>query len=128
MPNRINKNQIKSNFFFFRINNSDCNFIVGTIASYHWLEKRIWKNFWVSSYLSKRFFLRCLNLSIIWIHKKYFGTRKKCLWFILSFFSFTLRYFEGYTPVLSVSDPDLLKEVLVKDFENFQSRKVHKNE
>ncbi|XP_061191534.1 cytochrome P450 3A4-like [Saccostrea echinata] len=32
-------------------------------------------------------------------------------------------YFEGYTPVLSVSDPELLKEVLVKDFENFQSRK-----
>ncbi|XP_052689109.1 cytochrome P450 3A9-like [Crassostrea angulata] len=32
-------------------------------------------------------------------------------------------YFEGYTPVLSVSDPDLLKDVLVKDFENFQSRK-----
>nr|XP_022318271.1 cytochrome P450 3A9-like isoform X2 [Crassostrea virginica] len=32
-------------------------------------------------------------------------------------------YFEGYTPVLSVSDPDLLKEVLVKDFDNFQSRK-----
>lgn len=40
------------------------------------------------------------------------------------FFSFILRYFEGYTPVLSVSDPDLLKDVLVKDFENFQSRKV----
>lgn len=44
------------------------------------------------------------------------------------FFSFILRYFEGYTPVLSVSDPDLLKDVLVKDFENFQSRKVLKNE
>lgn len=38
--------------------------------------------------------------------------------------SFSYRYFEGYTPVLSVSDPDLLKEVLVKDFENFQARKV----
>lgn len=48
--------------------------------------------------------------------------RKKPLSFI--FFSFMYRYFEGYTPVLSVSDPDLLKEVLVKDFDNFQSRKV----
>lgn len=58
----------------------------------------------------------------------YLGTRKVCLWFTTFFFSFILRYFEGYTPVLSVSDPDLLKDVLVKDFENFQSRKVLKNE
>lgn len=32
-------------------------------------------------------------------------------------------YFEGYTPVMSVSDPDLLKHILVKDFKNFQCRK-----
>ncbi|XP_067672070.1 cytochrome P450 3A11-like [Haliotis asinina] len=32
-------------------------------------------------------------------------------------------YFEGYTPVMSVSDPDLLKQILVKDFKNFQCRK-----
>lgn len=56
----------------------------------------------------------------------YLGTRKvQCMFVIHNvFFSFILRYFEGYTPVLSVSDPDLLKDVLVKDFENFQSRKV----
>ncbi|XP_076456167.1 cytochrome P450 3A4-like [Babylonia areolata] len=32
-------------------------------------------------------------------------------------------YFEGYTPVLSVSDPDLLREILVKDANNFNHRK-----
>ncbi|XP_033752365.1 cytochrome P450 3A11-like [Pecten maximus] len=32
-------------------------------------------------------------------------------------------YFEGFTPVLSVSDPDVVREVLVKDFANFQARK-----
>lgn len=58
----------------------------------------------------------------IYIQKVYLGMRKKPLSII--FFSFMYRYFEGYTPVLSVSDPDLLKEVLVKDFDNFQSRKV----
>ena len=34
------------------------------------------------------------------------------------------RYFEGWTPVIAVSDPDILRDVLVKDFENFRSRKV----
>lgn len=34
------------------------------------------------------------------------------------------RYFEGYTPVLSVADPEIVKEVLVKDFQNFAHRKV----
>lgn len=32
-------------------------------------------------------------------------------------------YFEGWTPVLSVSDPDILRKILVKDFNNFRSRK-----
>lgn len=32
-------------------------------------------------------------------------------------------YFEGYTPVLSVSDPDILREILVKDANNFNHRK-----
>ncbi|XP_071130896.1 cytochrome P450 3A24-like [Mytilus edulis] len=32
-------------------------------------------------------------------------------------------YFEGYTPVLSVSDPEIVKQVLVKDFQNFSHRK-----
>ncbi|XP_060071556.1 cytochrome P450 3A8-like [Ylistrum balloti] len=32
-------------------------------------------------------------------------------------------YFEGFTPVLSVSDPAVVREVLVKDFANFQARK-----
>ena len=60
-------------------------------------------------------YIYILEKSIPWYEKKAF---------IIHFFSFMYRYFEGYTPVLSVSDPDLLKEVLVKDFDNFQSRKV----
>ncbi|XP_021373364.1 cytochrome P450 3A11-like [Mizuhopecten yessoensis] len=32
-------------------------------------------------------------------------------------------YFEGFTPVLSISDPAVVREVLVKDFTNFQARK-----
>lgn len=32
-------------------------------------------------------------------------------------------YFEGWTPVIAVSDSDILKEILVKDFNNFRSRK-----
>nr|KAG5704131.1 hypothetical protein BaRGS_009661 [Batillaria attramentaria] len=32
-------------------------------------------------------------------------------------------YYEGYTPVLSVSDPVILREVLVKDAANFMTRK-----
>ncbi|KAL8611857.1 hypothetical protein ACOMHN_027592 [Nucella lapillus] len=32
-------------------------------------------------------------------------------------------YFEGYTPVLSVSDPHILREILVKDANNFNHRK-----
>ena len=34
------------------------------------------------------------------------------------------RYFEGYSPVLSVADPEIVKHVLVKDFQNFTNRKV----
>jgi hypothetical protein len=34
------------------------------------------------------------------------------------------RYFEGYSPVLSVADPEIVKHVLVKDFQNFTHRKV----
>lgn len=32
-------------------------------------------------------------------------------------------YFEGFTPVISISDPVAVKEILVKDFANFQARK-----
>ncbi|ESO83981.1 hypothetical protein LOTGIDRAFT_108496, partial [Lottia gigantea] len=32
-------------------------------------------------------------------------------------------YFEGYTPVITVGEPDLLKEILVKDYPNFKRRK-----
>ncbi|XP_035829344.1 cytochrome P450 3A8, partial [Aplysia californica] len=32
-------------------------------------------------------------------------------------------YFEGYTPVMAVSDPEVLREVLVKDAANFMKRK-----
>ncbi|KAL5018223.1 hypothetical protein ScPMuIL_003945 [Solemya velum] len=32
-------------------------------------------------------------------------------------------YFEGFTPVMALSDPDILRNVLVKDFDNFKSRK-----
>lgn len=32
-------------------------------------------------------------------------------------------YFEGWTPVIAISDPDILKQILVKDFDNFRSRK-----
>lgn len=32
-------------------------------------------------------------------------------------------YFEGYSPVLSVADPEIVKHVLVKDFQNFTHRK-----
>lgn len=33
-------------------------------------------------------------------------------------------FFEGYTPVLSISDPDILSQILGKDASNFMSRKV----
>ncbi|KAH3861757.1 cytochrome P450 3A24-like [Dreissena polymorpha] len=32
-------------------------------------------------------------------------------------------YFEGWTPVIAVADPDILREILVKDFNNYRSRK-----
>ncbi|XP_060565718.1 cytochrome P450 3A24-like [Ruditapes philippinarum] len=32
-------------------------------------------------------------------------------------------YFEGWSPVIAVSDPDILREILVKDFNNYRSRK-----
>ncbi|CAL1528688.1 unnamed protein product [Lymnaea stagnalis] len=32
-------------------------------------------------------------------------------------------YFEGYTPVMAVSDPDILRNVLLKDASNFMKRK-----
>ncbi|XP_050390242.2 cytochrome P450 3A24 [Patella vulgata] len=32
-------------------------------------------------------------------------------------------YFEGYTPVITVGEPDLLKDILVKDYPNFKRRK-----
>ena len=34
-------------------------------------------------------------------------------------------YYEGGTPVLGVADPDMVREILIKQFDIFQQRKVH---
>ena len=33
-------------------------------------------------------------------------------------------YFEGHTPILVVSDPDVLQDVFIKSFSNFHSRRA----
>lgn len=44
--------------------------------------------------------------------------------FLLNFF-LMIRFYEGGTPIMVTSDPDILSEVFVKQFSNFYGRKVN---
>ena len=40
------------------------------------------------------------------------------------YFQCDCRYYEGEFPILVVSDPEIVKQIAIKDFHKFHSRKV----